>query len=198
MKANVKLKVGYLPDFEQGILVDPSKAEDQAIAPPEVLFLYHTWSRLLSQYYIPNSISSTEFIEFLKIDKQWQPDFWPAAPEGYIQLVTALKLSEEHELKNVSLEVLPVTVRQAFQGWRNFYKQGEAINQFSPTYGFVREFLMVYPHYGRPFWQNLIFVAGSNYLLDNGTEDNEKLFPKEQLSSFLRVALYNAKQNKIE
>src|SRR6476620_911156 len=67
MRVHVKKKNGYLPAFEyaERIGLNPEYADDYVVAPPELLFLYHTWHRLLGDSYIPRYISGKEFSLFL-------------------------------------------------------------------------------------------------------------------------------------
>lgn len=190
-------KSNYLTGFQyiDKQTVDPKAAEDFVKAPPEILFLYYTWKRLLSEYYIPTSIPPKEFVEFLKQTEIWLPQNWKEAPNDYVLLINT-KGYEKMESVGV-----PLVVKQAFQGWKNFAKEGAAINKINPTYGEVKKFLEEYPKYGRPYWRNIKFiegreVAGDHYLesLQGETNDGD-LVPKEQIAPFLKVALFNYLQS---
>lgn len=201
MRSNVSSKTGYLPAFKSfgTSSVDPRKADDIVAAPPELLFLYHTWSRLLSQDYIPRPIPTKEFISFLKDDQQWSPEFWKQAPVEYNQLVNKLSTISEKDLQVLPETTLPLVVRKAFQGWKNYYDEGGDINAYKPAYKELKAFLSKYPHYARNYWQNIQYVekqqvAGDSYLqtytLEGGGVPDD-VVPNAQVGSFLRVALYN-------
>jgi hypothetical protein len=171
MRAHVKNKSGYLPDFQYAdrYALDPKAADRFVAAPPDLLFLYHTWSRLLRQEYIPRKISKEEFIEFLNQSEEWDPVYWKNAPDGYKDLVDSIASVDQDDLQELSEERLPLIVRQAFQGWKNYFKEGEQINQLQTTYYQLEQFLKQYPSYGRNFWRNIQEirgqeVAGADYL----------------------------------
>lgn len=201
MRVHVKQKTAYMPGFRyiESQTVDPAQADRFVTAPPEVLFLYHTWKRLLSRYFTPRSIPSEEFIEFLNSDTQWQPTNWPEAPSEYTHFVENLS---DHPLnEDLSLlpkTMLPIEVRQAFQGWKNYYKEGDFINEVNPTLEEMRGYLEKYPHYARNYWMNItevegVLVAGANYLLvlDEPNHFPTEFIPADQLSGFLKVAYFN-------
>lgn len=204
MRSNVKRKGGYLPAFEyiDTELVNPYAADQIVIAPPELLFLFHTWSRLLSDKLILRPIIASEFLEFLEKDKQWQPQFWKGAPKDYGKFVESLPIRLGDDLQAESVAVFPHNVRQAFGGWKNYFKEGALINVLQPTYKQVEVFLVGHPHYARNFWRNIsqvegISVAGLRYLeslqvndMVNLDKENEPV-PISEISTFLRVALYN-------
>lgn len=66
MRVNSKTKSGYLPGFQyiDKLSIEPNMADLYAVAPPELLFLYHTWNRLLSPEFITRPIQLSEFKEF--------------------------------------------------------------------------------------------------------------------------------------
>jgi len=86
---------------------------------------------------------------------------------------------------------LPLDVRIAFQGWENYFKDKEAINQIKVTRKQLQEFLESHPHYARNYWRNIV----PNYLKGHGEEDSE-LSPDE-LTPFLRTALFNYVQKSL-
>ncbi len=192
-------KAGYLPGFQYAdkISLEPEAADSFVIAPPELLFLYHTWKRLLDPEFIPRPIQLTEFKEFLLYAVEWQPKYWPAAPSDYIAFANALLRSTTIDPATLPEVAPPKEVVQAFQGWKNFFKEGDAINQVKPTFGQMGDFLKVSPNYARNFWRNIVYDKYPNYLK---TMSQEKVtptmdIPKDELTPFLRVAFYNYLQS---
>lgn len=205
MRSYAKQKTGYLPGFKQGgdFTLNLSAAEDYVVSPPELLFLYHTWNRLLSSEYIPNEIKPDEFTEFLNNVPEWKPQNWKEAPEGYKKLVDGQSYLSSEDLQKLPETTLPIIVRQAFQGWKNYFKEGAMINLLSPTIVQVQNFIKKYPNYARNFWRNIksideLDVAGNKYLLSflnpNSLKADE-LVPSEEIPAFLRVALFNAEHS---
>lgn len=202
MRSHAKEKTGYLPGFQfvNKESMDLAKTDDFVAAPPEVLFLYHTWHRLLAGSFIPRAIPSVEFKEFLVQLPEWQPKHWKQAPSQYLQWIESSAYLNAQDLQTLPESILPLQVRQAFQGWKNYFKEGPAINELSPTYLQLDAFLQAHPHYARNYWRNIREivgheVAGFSYL-KNLSEQNqlEWIVPKEQLASFLKVAVFNAEQ----
>ena len=196
MRVNAKDKNGYLPGFKyvDKVTMELGDADQFVVAPPELLFRYHTWHRLVSQEFSPRPIPAKEFIDFLNYVEEWKPLNWPAAPEGYIKFVEGLsKEKGDEDLSHQPLTVLPQEVRLAFQGWRNFFKEGDAINLLQPTYGELTQFLKTSPHYARNYWRNIVETLRPNYLKTYtfGKFEPDEKVPDDQLSSFLKVALYN-------
>lgn len=207
MRINVSKKTGYLPGFlATGENFNVGTAEEFVSAPPDVLFLYHTWHRLLYPEVIVRPISSKEFEDFLEQLPEWKPANWPKAPIEYVQLINSKSYIQIENLQTLLEPVLPLIVRQAFQGWKNYFMEGPQINELQPTFAQVKTFLEQHPHYARNYWRNIQEVngqkvAGSDYLHDflTGTFIPDATFPKEQLPPFLKVAIYNdeqAKQNR--
>lgn len=197
MRANVKEKSGYLPDFKylDKVTVDVAFVDHYAVAPPELLFRYHTWSRLLKEEFIERPIPIKDFKDFLSYVEEWQPRFWPNAPKEYANLVENLSKSQVEDLSTLSDKELPLDVRIAFQGWENYFKEGEEINTIQATQHELKEFLSLHPHYARNYWQNILMDSVPNYLKgsENGTKA-ESIVPANELSPFLKVALYNYKR----
>lgn len=186
MRANAPAKSAYMPGFQyvEKISLELPFADDYVMAPPEVIFRYHAWHRLVGEEFPQRPIPLNEFKEFLEYAEEWQPQNWPRAPKGYLLII-------EHLNRQQNLAAaLPLQVRQAFQGWKNFFKEGEAINALQPTVQQVRSFLSRYPQYSRNDWRNIV---GFNYLasLSELGLDFDTIIPVNELSSFLRVALYN-------
>lgn len=193
MRINAKQKTGYLPAFKyvDKVTIELAQADEYANAPPELLFRYHTWERLLSKEFTPRPIPKEDFQDFLSYAEEWQPTYWPGAPREYTEMVEELPNSSVQDLSTLSQQALPMPVRMAFQGWQNFFKDGEAINTFKPTYSQLRDFLTTHPHYARNFWRNIVQENTPNYLKSLNTAKDEGVVPNEELTSFLRVALYN-------
>ncbi len=205
MRVNTRGGMGYL----SGFYVDrenfnPAKAEEFVSAPPELIFLYHTWSRLLRPESITRPISPEEFQTFLEKIPEWEPENWKKAPVDYVQLVNSKHYLEIKDLQTLPLPTLPLDVRLAFQGWKNYFYEGSEINQINPTFSEVEKFLVEYPHYSRNYWRNIEYVhghkvAGPEYLktlLNKGSIVPEEKFPAEELAPFLKMALFNAEQTR--
>jgi len=187
-RAHSDFKTGYLPAFQyldKQVTVEPELAEQIVIVNPEILFLYHTWNRLLGEYWIPTKIDPQEFKKFLEYDEQWRPFYWSDAPESYVALVESL----DRESGNIA-DKLPLPVRKSFQGWKNYIQNGDAINELQPSYKMVYAFVQKYPHYGRSYWVN-IFSEGYLVNLEKNRFSDQKI-SRQELSAMLRVALYNS------
>jgi hypothetical protein len=91
------------------------------------------------------------------------------------------------------VQLLPLDVYQAFVGWKNYYEEGEAINRASYTYGELRAFVHTYPQFERRLWFNLYAQSQPEYLLSlwNMSHGEADIYPREEISPALRVALYN-------
>jgi len=190
MRVHAKNKIGYLPGFQylHKVNMELEFSEEYIVVPPDTLFLYHTWNRLLSSYIPKRSISQPEFKEFLNALNEWQPANWISAPKGYVELVNSL-----NELKYQNIEqLLPFEIKQAFFGWKNYFKEGNLINAFNPTYLEMKEFLKIYPTYARNYWQNIL-VSHPNYLksLNDGNYESHTKIPQDEIAPFLRVAIFN-------
>jgi len=188
-------KNAYLPAFQylDKVTLDLPQADENVVAPPELLFRYHTWKRLVSKAFAQRPIRLQDFREFLSYAEEWEPRYWPASTADYANMVDKLLTTQIQDLSVMSLQELPLDVRMAFQGWMNYFKDGEAINQFKPTYAQVREFLIKNPNYARNYWINIVKNNSPDYLKGltaNGGND-ETVVPQNELTSFLRVAVYN-------
>jgi hypothetical protein len=201
MRAHVKNKTGYLPGFLyiEKVGLDASTAEDTAVAPPEVLFLYHVWDLLLKPEFSPRPIPQKQFEEFLKETAEWQPEYWPQAPKAYRAWLSNLKKGSDQDLSSTSLDELPQEVRLAFQGWKNYFHEGDAINATEPTYAEMESFLAVHPHYARSYWSNILNDTYPDYLASFNPPNlqPEALIPRNELAPFLKVAFYNFKESKL-
>jgi hypothetical protein len=150
---------------------------------------------------IVRPIPTKEFAEFLNQMEEWQPRNWKQAPELYVQLVTSKDYEKISDLQTLPDTRLPLIVRQAFWGWKNYFKEGMQINNITPTFSQVQSFLEKHPTYQRSYWRNIQEVAGQEvagpqYLAAfiNGTFSSEEKMPADQLAPFLKVALFNAEQ----
>lgn len=183
MRSWAKNKNSYLPGFEysEKIGLNPEYAEEYASAPPDVLFLYHTWKRLIAENFPKRTVSKEEFQTFLLDLPEWHPKNWSKAPAHYKDMVYSLEsLNDIHSLPN--------SVLQAFIGWKNFFVEGNAINEKSFSKAEVDEFLKYYPNYSRNFWVN---IAGKSYLESLQKLPTSAKIPNTEIPGFLRVALYN-------
>jgi hypothetical protein len=204
MRHNISKKTGYLPGFlATGENFSPGTAEQFISAPPDLIFLYHTWHRLIYPEFIARPISPEEFANFLEQLPEWKPANWVNAPVEYTQMIDSRIYATTKDLQTLTDSALPLIVRQAFQGWKNYFMEGPQINELQPTFAQVKIFLEHHPHYARNYWRNIQEVngqqvAGSNYLYDFliGKFIPDAIFPKEQLAPFLKVAIYNAEQAK--
>lgn len=179
MRANQKRKQGYMPAFQYlgKVSLEPELADSWVVAPPEVLFAYHTWNRILGGVWIPTPIEASEFREFLEYAEEWQPQNWDDAPRDYLE---ALQIKEGD-----IADRLPREVRLAFQGWQDFFKNGAAIQAVSPTYEELKAFLTKYPQYERSLWKNIV---GDEYLKGEGSG----FVPQDHLKGFLKAAFFHS------
>jgi hypothetical protein len=207
MRTHAEQKNSYLTGFQYGetFTMDLATTEEFVTAQPEVLFLYHTWKRLLSPDFIEGPIPSNEFAEFLGKVPEWQPSNWKGAPAGYVDLIHSGKYIDSPDLSLLPESVIPRAVRQSFQGWKNYFKQGKEINLLTPTIQKVTQFLERHPNYGRSYWRNIRYVqnrevAGDHYLqsLNSKKGEPDALIPSDDLAPFLKVALYNANQSELK
>lgn len=205
LRMNSPIKTGYLPGFEtNGESVQLSAVENFVSAPPDLLFLYHTWNRLLETDYIPRPIAAQPFDEFLNQTQEWLPLYWKNAPKAFVDMLEKGTYKEMADLQTLTMEELPLVVRQSFQGWKNYFEEGPEINALAPTFKELEEFLDAHPHYKRNYWRNIQTiakqqVAGNNYLLTTlySIEQADEKVPSAQLAPFLKVALFNAQQAKL-
>jgi hypothetical protein len=196
MRKNMPVKSGYLPGFQyiDKVSLFLPNADQYVVAPPEILFLYHTWHRLISAEFTPRPVPLEEFRQFLDYAEEWKPQNWPGAPKEYIELVGKLPSMQSQDLQ----PLLPLDVQKAFQGWKNYFLEGDAINEVKPTYREMQEFLETHPHYARNYWRNIVDSEKLHYLktLSSGTFEPDEIIPEDELSGFLKVAFFNAEQAK--
>ncbi len=195
MRINAKEKGSYLPAFHylDKVTVDIAQADHFAMAPPELLFRYHVWDRLVRVEFSPRPIPKKDFMDFLSYAEEWHPRYWPDAPAGYIKLVENLASNPADNLATLPVAVLPTDVRIAFEGWTNYFKDAEAINEIQPTYSQMRAFLEGHPHYARNFWRNIVATVAPAYLssVTSAQAKGDSLVPVDDMTSFLKVAVYN-------
>lgn len=186
MRVNAKEKGNYLPGFQyqDKVTLDLAYADQYAAAPPEVIFRYHTWNRLLKKEFVERPIKLKDFRDFLSYADEWHPNYWPDAPKGYVDFIKNLPESKIEDLSTLSYQEFPLDVRMAFQGWQNYFIDGEAINTISVTYQQLNEFLSNHPNYARNYWQNIV----PSYLK---SANGEGAVPPDEMAPFLRVALFN-------
>lgn len=197
MRTNVSSKAAYLPGFQylEKINIEPGQAEAFVEAPLEVMFAYHVWHRLLSDEIPLREISKEQFLQFLNYSDEWKPQNWPLAPSAYKSFVEDLPKSSLKNLEKLPLTTLPLEVRQAFEGWKNYFIEGEKINEVKPNFGEMENFLSLYPHYARNYWRNLYLENKPNYLktfTSNQFKPDEEI-PEDELSALLKVNFYNYK-----
>lgn len=203
MRVNATQKNGYLPGFlTDNVNFEISKSEDFVSAPPDLIFLYHTWNRLVAKDLFTRPISPGEFDDFLAQVPEWKPGNWVNAPRAYATMVDTKEYLTKENLQSLPESVLPLNVRSSFIGWKNYFVEGGKINEISPTFHEIKAFLEKYPHYARNYWRNIQEIhhqkiAGVEYLdgFVSGTYIPDAKVPKEQLSSFLKVAYFNATNN---
>ena len=195
MRINAKEKSNYLPAFNyiDKVTVDIAYADHYAAAPPDLLFRYHTWNRLIKDEFTERPIPPAEFRDFLSYAEEWKPEYWPAAPAEYVKMVEGLSTTQLGDLSLLSKKELPLDVRIAFQGWLNYFKDGEAINTMKVPVGEMRSFVSSHPHYARNYWRNIVEKSNPNYLmsLSGGSTAADGVVPSNEISSFLRVAVFN-------
>lgn len=198
MRINAKSKSGYLPGFqylEGSVAMEAGAPEEIVQVSPEVLFRYHVWSRLVSTEMPARAIPEGEFLQFLDYAPEWRPKNWPAAPKGYQDLLPTLK-SGTNDLSRLQEGVVPLEVRTAFVGWKNFTKEQEAIKASRITYGQVLDLIAVAPHYARNFWQNIVDSNQGTYVKGIDKSEGKDLVPDKDMPEFLRIAVYNFEQAK--
>lgn len=211
MRINAKDKSGYLSGFQYigKVNIEPELADKYVVAPPETLFLYHTWRRLVSREFSPRPIPQYEFLEFLSQIEEWDPKNWPAAPEGYVQIISMIssnnlpsEIAGTHinpdDLQTLPKSSLPIEVRMAFQGWKNYFKEGELINSLKPDFLLLDGFLTAHSGYARHYWRNIVEDKYPRYLLtmSSGDYDRLALVPMQEITPMLKVALFNFSQAK--
>jgi len=198
---NVQDKTGYLSGFETSSEKFGPKldlADEFVVAPPKLLFLYHTWNRLLRDEFVERRIPKEQFYQFLNALPEWRPDNWSKAPLEYRRMLQSLSYTDIEDLSRLSMESLPLVVRMAFQGWKNFFLEGNQINDLKITVGQMRRFLTGHPNYARHFWRNIVakgYLSADypNYLisLEGRRAQADDALSKEEVAPFLKSAVFN-------
>lgn len=193
MRVNAKQKGGYLTGFQyaENVTMELASADQYAVAPPDLLFRYHTWNRLISAELTQRSIPRDEFREFLSAAPEWMPTYWPEAPAEYNKMIKDLGSSRVEDLATLPEATLPLSVRIAFQGWKNYFKEGEAIDGVKPTYAEVEKFISSHPHYARNYWRNIVDTLTLHYLKNMNDREKSGVVPSNEMAPFLKVAIYN-------
>lgn len=195
MRINSKNKDAYLTGFQyvDNVSTFTDKADEFVVAPPQVIFLYHTWKRLVSDEFTPRPIALNEFERFLNHSLEWTPQYWSKAPADYVALVNKLPSMNADNATTLPLNVIPKDVQIAFQGWKNYFIEGDAINAVQPTYGQMGDFLRGHLNYARNFWRNIFIDTTPDYLksyTDGGYNPKDPI-ANNNLETMLKVAFYN-------
>lgn len=193
MRLNQKKKTGYLTGFpsKENACPDPDQADDYVVAPPELLFRYHTWDRLLGKITWDRPIPPTSFEAFLEQCPEWIPQHWPSSSQAYKNWFETGEWRQWSDLQKASYQELPLIIRQAYLGWKNFHEEGEEINQMQWTAEDLRFFQKKHPEYAVHLWKNL-FPGPLHYLANLKEKTTQETpIPPQDLPPFLRVALYN-------
>ncbi len=184
MRAHVDLSEAYLPHFHSkgDIHMIPEFADTYVVAPPNILYRYHAWKRLIGDFVATRPIEKVNFQVFLDSNTEWYPRLWKNAPEGYQDLIKGLENLDVSNLQTLSYEELPLEVRMAYMGWFNYNSEWNQINLFSPPEKELTTFLEGHSHYAQNYWRNL--------------EPNYLLTPSD-LPWFLKSAVFNYLQSQI-
>ena len=135
-------------------------------------------------------IAPQEFDQFLEQLPEWSPINWPTAPQAYVQLIDSKSYHQIEDLQTLPSSVLPMMVRQAFIGWKNYFMEGPQINDLEPTFAQMKEFLDKHSHYARNYWRNIEESQTPRYL-KSPLKPIDSIVAVDEISAFLRVALYN-------
>lgn len=184
MRANRKKKSGYLQGFhlQPKVTPKPEQADQWVSAPPDILFLFHAWNRLIGTERLTRPVFAEEFAEFYQDAEEWHLEYWEDAPQGYRDLIAELSGLEGANIQ----DRLPDEVLRAYIGWKNYYYEGREINQKIYTVEDVREFLISHPTYASNYWRQFY----PDYL-SSLQGSAETPIPPHEIPSFLKVALFN-------
>jgi hypothetical protein len=198
LQSQVQIKEDYLPHFavHETARLLPEYADAFVIAPPELLFRYHVWKRLLGDTLAPRPIDAHVLSQFLDLNKEWLPKYWKEAPAEYAAFVQKLPLMGQKNVQDLPYQELPFEVRFAFQGWYNYYHEWSRIQNIHPSIEGMGEFLVQHPRYGRSHWRNILKDALPNYLITfkwggGKWQDQKGTLAHEELSDFLRIGYFN-------
>lgn len=201
MRINAKQKEGYLPGFEyqdKKVNIKQGMSEMYASAPPEVLFMFHTWSRLLRPELSLREFSAAEFKQFLGEFPEWSPENWPEGPSSYKAFIDKMDSLSAEQFASQS-KALPIDIQIAVTGWKNFFFEGTEIDAVSPTLSQVKAFLERHPHYARNYWINIVNDERPKYLASlsktgakNGTKNGaNKVLAQDEMTGFFKAGFYN-------
>ncbi len=200
MRANLPAKEYYLSGFNYSngkVSMVTSQADKITSAPDDILYLYHTWSRLLKPGAVLRRVPLDTFKEFLKEFPEWMPDNWPEASQSYKDLVAKLDVANPDDFLKQSRTNLPNDVLIAVTGYRNYYKEGADIDKFSPFYEELDHFVNTHPNYARNFWRNILLKSRPDYLLvlTSGKYNAKAVVSPTEMAGFLKVAMFNDAQS---
>ncbi len=179
MRSNQKKMSGYLSGFHPfpKVTPKPELADHFVQAPPDILFLYHAWDRLLSSEEWNRKIMSSELLDFLDYDREWLPEYWLEAPEGYRELVFKLPALEKVDVANK----LPREVKRAFIGWKNYFYEGSRINAVVYRSEDIQNFIRSHHNYSPNYWKGIY----PNYLKSLSESSNREI-PSNEIPSFFK------------
>lgn len=197
MRVNSRSKAAYLVgfDYHNRVGLNLESSEKIVVAPPQLLHRYHNWKRLIGSVSFDRSPSVEEFRRFLEGAPEWRPENWKHAPSDYVQILESLNSREK-----IDFSSLPLEVRQAFCGWKNYFEEGDAINALEVNAGSLREFLTLYPGYARHNWRNFYLdPEGNNWYLTQLEQLNDsEVVSAEEVPAFLKVAIFNWQAKKTD
>ncbi len=185
--SNAEVNIQLIPEF----------ADEYVAVPPEVIFRYHTWKRLLGDTLAPRSIHPGEFHIFLLKNPEWTPRYWKKAPQAYRAFLKTLSELQMDDLQTLPFATLPKEVRLAFQGWRNVTKEWINIESIHPTGQEMQQFLELHPTYNRNYWRNILMKSKPGYLKnfpfgpDPRMINKNEVLTADEFSHFLKVGFYN-------
>jgi hypothetical protein len=125
---NASSKSSYLPGFyaEQKMGIKQDYADEFAIAPPELFFLYHTWKRQLGDFVVPRTFSEEIWTMFLEENREW-----------------------------IGYDRTQKEVQQAILGWYNINHEIEKILAYQTTDEELSKLLTQEAHFARNYWRNI-------------------------------------------
>ncbi len=184
-------KSGYLPGFQSKGRVTPNLAtvDDVAKGTQELIYLYTTWKILIGDYQNMRKIAVSEYQEFLSYAQEWYPQNWKKAPEDYRYLIEELDTLDIEDMQSLPLSTFPKGARNAFFGWKNFFKEKEQIDQQIITFSDMLNFLEKYPNYSRNHWRNIYPKYLEGFL--EKSVDLQKQIPEDQMQDFLKIGFFN-------
>lgn len=198
MRADMRSKTGYLPAFQYGqlVTVKPELADQYLQAPHEMMFLYHTWNRLLGKERMPCPIPARLFEIFVNQAQEWLPKYWSAAPKEYKDFVAKISaFPPDQDLAQLPLTTLPEIARSAFIGWKNNVYDREEIADLKPTFEEMQAFIKRHPNYARNYWRNILIDSHPDYLTSLKNPHSLSAFvPSQEMAPFLKAAFHIDKE----